>query len=354
MAGKTDFARSAPYWLRRMGVVSWLFLGVILAASLVLTVWTTLAGITTPLLVAVLVGIIFRPMVDVMERRQVPRFLSTLLTMLFIALGAVILITILVQGIVEQGAEIGRQLEVGWASLKEWLLQFPIEPDTLESIPVTGSSIWSVLGQGIIGLLSSTFSSLTAFLIGTYFSLFILFFILRDGNDLEAWLARQFSLRPETSTAIITDASRSVRAYFRGTALTAVITSLVVAIPLVILDVPLVGSILIVYFFTSFIPYLGAWVGGAFAVIIALGAGGAQAALIITVAVIISNGVLQTMVNSWALGSSLQLHPLVVFLVTIIAGMVGGALAMIMAVPLTAFIVQTGARLRDEGVFAEE
>lgn len=354
MTEKTDFARSAPYWLRWLGVVSWLFLGVVLAAGLIFSALAILSGVTTPLLIAILIGVVFRPVVDVLERRRVPRILGTVLAMILIALGAVVLIMLLVQGIIEQGPEIGRQLEVGWASLKAWLLQFSIEPDILESLRVTSSSVLPALGQGIIGLLGSTFSSLTAFLAGTYFSLFILFFILRDGPDLEAWLARQFNLRPETSTAIITDASRSVRLYFRGTALTAAITSLVIAIPLVILNVPLVGSILIVYFFTSFIPYLGAWIGGAFAVIIALGAGGAQAALIILVAVIISNGALQAAVNSWALGSSLQLHPLLVFLVTIAAGVVGGILAMILAVPLTAVAIQIGTRLREEGVFAED
>jgi predicted PurR-regulated permease PerM len=208
----------------------------------------------------------------------------------------------------------------------------------------------SVLGQGIIGLVASTFSSVAGFLVGLYLGGFILFFVLRDGPDLEAWLARQSGFDPAISAPIIADVSRSLRLYFKGTALTAAITSLVVVIPLLILDVPLVGSILIVYFFTSFIPYLGAWIGGAFAVLIAFGAGGAQTALIILVAVIISNGALQSAVNSWLLGSSLRLHPLVVFLVTIAAGVLGGLLAMVLAVPLTAVVVQTITRLREEGV----
>ena len=63
---------------------------------------------------------------------------------------------------------------------------------------------------------------------------------------------------------------------------------------------------------------------------------------------------MQSAVNSWALGTSLKLHPLVVFLVTIVAGVVGGALAMILAVPLTAVVVQTVTRLRAEGVFTED
>ncbi len=351
---RSDFARTAPYWLRRIGISSWLFLGVVLAATIIFSMFATLSGIVTPLLVAVVVGIVFRPVVDFLERRRVPRTIGTVLTLVLIMLGAIVLIMILIQGIVEQGPEIGRQLEAGWVSLRAWLLQYPIETTTVDSLRAASGDALRALGQGVIGLLGSTFSSLAGLLVGVYFALFILFFILRVGPVLEAWLARQFSLKPETSTAIVADASRSIRLYFQGTALTAAITSMVVAIPVIILKVPSVGSIVILYFFTSFIPYLGAWLAGAFAVIIAFGSGGAQTALIVLVAVILSNGVIQAAVNSWALGASLKLHPLVVFLVTIAAGVVGGVMLMILAVPLTALAVQTLTRLREEGIFAED
>ncbi|MHC1754611.1 MAG: AI-2E family transporter [Methanosarcina sp.] len=314
--------------------MSWLFLGILLAASTILSIIATVSGIIVPLLVAVVIGIVFRPLVDMLERRHVQRNTGTVLTMFLIFLGAAVLFMILVRGFIDQGAEIVRQLNAGWASLEAWLLQFEVEEEVLESISATAHNALPALGQGIIGLLSSTFSSAAAFLIGAYFSVFILFFILRDGPEMEVWLARQFNLKPETSTAIVADTSRSIRLYFRGTAVTAAVTAVVVLVPLIILKVPLVGSILILYFFTSFIPYIGAFIGGAFAVIIAFGSGGAQTALIIAVAVTISNGALQNAINSWVLGTTLELHPLVVFLVTIAAGIVGGVMAMILAVPL--------------------
>jgi predicted PurR-regulated permease PerM len=351
---RSDFAKSAPYWLRRAGVASWLLLGIMLAASTVLSVIATVSSITVPLLVAMVIGIVFRPLVDILERQRVPRNIATVLTMLFIFLGTVALFVILIKGFIDQGAEIVFQLKAGWASLQVWLLQFQVKEDTLNSISTAVSNALPALGQGIIGLFSSTFSSVVALLIGVYFSIFILFFILRDGPDIEVWMARQLKLKPETSTAIVADISRSIRLYFRGTAVTAAITSIVVALPLIILNVPLIASILILYFFTSFIPYIGAFIGGAFAVIIAFGSGGPETALIIAVAVTISNGALQNAINTWALGTTLKIHPLVVFLVTIASGVVGGFLAMILAVPLTAVVVQTVHRLREEGVFAEE
>ncbi len=346
-----DLTGSAPYWLRRAGGVGWLFLGVALATTVALGVLATLSMIIDALLLAVVIGSIFRPVVDMLERRRIHRGLGTVLTLVLILLGGGLLIRILVRGLIEQGPQIVNQLEAGWISLQVWLLQLALDPAVIEAIRLAATDYsLSVMSQGVIGLVASTFSSVTGFLVGLYFGGFILFFILRDGPDLEAWLARQFGFNPAISAPIMAEVSRSLRLYFKSTALTAALTSLVVVIPLIILDVPLVASILIVYFFTSFVPYLGAWIGGAFAIIIAFGAGGAQTALIVMVAVVISNGALQSAVNSWLLGSSLQLHPLVVFLVTIAAGVLGGLLAMVLAVPLTAVVVQTITRLREEGI----
>jgi predicted PurR-regulated permease PerM len=346
-----DLTGTAPAWLRRAGGVGWLFLGVALATTVALSALATLSTIIDALLLAIVIGSIFRPVVDMLARRRLNRNLGTVLTLILILLGAGVLITILVQGLLEQGPQIGSQLEAGWISLRAWLLQLPIDPAVIEAIRIAATDYsLAVMSQGVVGLVASTFSGVAGFLVGLYFGGFILFFILRDGPDLEAWLARQFGFNPAISAPIMTDVSRSLRLYFKGTALTAAITSLVVAIPLIILDVPLVASILIVYFFTSFVPYLGAWIGGAFAVLIAFGSGGVQTGLIILAAVIISNGALQSAVNSSLVGSSLRLHPLVVFLVTIAAGVLGGLLAMVLAVPLTAVVVQTMARLREEGV----
>jgi predicted PurR-regulated permease PerM len=50
----------------------------------------------------------------------------------------------------------------------------------------------------------------------------------------------------------------------------------------------------------------------------------------------------------------LKMYPLVIFLVTIISGIVGGVLAMILAVPLTAIAIQLSHHLQQEGVFLED
>ncbi|HBX69003.1 MAG TPA: hypothetical protein DEH25_06385 [Chloroflexi bacterium] len=349
----SDFSRSAPKWLRHVGLQSWLFIGILLMTAVILVILATLNEIVTPLIISLLFAILSRPLVDWLEQHKVSRSLATVLTMVLILIITTGLIAIIIKGVWQQAPEIGYQLRAGWVSLQISLLQFNIQLPSVNTVSTELSSALPTIFEGLFALLSSTVTTLIGLFVGLYFGAFILFFLLRDTAQIETWIAQRISLNPQVGTAIVKDAGHTVLTYFRGTGLTALITSMVVAVPLVILKVPLVGAILILYFFTSFIPYLGAWIAGAFAVLIALGAGGVQTALIILAAVIISNGALQAIVSSWALGSLLKIHPLVIFLVTIIAGMVGGILSMILAVPITAIVLQVAVRLRLEGVFSE-
>jgi len=302
--------------------------------------------IVTSLIISVLLAILSRPLVDWLERHKFPRHLGAILTIILILLGLIGLIVVMVRGLIQQGPQITDQLQAGWVNLQSWLSEYNVQLPTADVIMKTLQDALPSIFEGVFGFVGSTVSTVVEIFVGLYFSAFILFFLLRDMVQIEALIARRINQEHEVGASIVQEAGRTVRVYFSGTALTALVTSIVVAIPLMLLKVPLVGSILILYFVTSFIPYLGAWIAGAFAVLIALGSGGVFTAWVVLTAVIISNGALQTAVNSWALGSMLKLHPLLIFFVTIIAGMVGGILLMILAVPLTAIVIQVVSRMR--------
>ena len=341
-----DIAQSAPSWLRRVGVQSWLFFGIVLAAAVILSFMSILNQIVIASGISLLLAILSRPLVDWLERHKVPRHLGAILAIILILVVLAGLVVIMVQGLIQNGSEISDRLQAGWVSLQLWFSEFNVQLPSADVFMTRVQDVLPAIFKGIFGFLGSTVSTLLEVVVGLYFSVFILFFLLRDIVKIEAGIADWFHHEHEVGRSIIEDAEHTVRTYFRGTALTALITSVVVAIPLMLLKVPLVGSILILYFFTSFIPYLGAWIAGAFAVLIALGSGGVMTAWIVLIAVIISNGALQTAVSSWALGSMLKMHPLLIFLVTIIAGMVGGVLLMILAIPLTAIVIQGANRVR--------
>ena len=98
-------------------------------------------------------------------------------------------------------------------------------------------------------------------------------------------------------------------------------------------------------FACAYVPYIGAFFAGAFAVIIALGSEGTTDALIMLVVVILANGALQQIVQPIAYGATLGLNPLVVLIVTISAGALFGMVGLVLAAPLTSAGVHISADL---------
>jgi predicted PurR-regulated permease PerM len=110
--------------------------------------------------------------------------------------------------------------------------------------------------------------------------------------------------------------------------------------------VPLAGTIGIVTFVTAYVPFIGAFVAGTFAVVIALGAKGTTTAIIMLVVVLLANGLLQNLVQPFAMGSALDLNPLVVLVVSIGSGCLFGTIGLILAAPLVSAAVHIPGDLR--------
>ena len=129
--------------------------------------------------------------------------------------------------------------------------------------------------------------------------------------------------------------TRSLRRYFLGVTYVAAFNAIVVGLGALVLDVPLAGTIAVVVFVTAYVPFIGAFVSGAFAVMLALASQGTNTALIMLVIVILANGLLQNIVQPIAFGATLDLNPLVVLIVTIGFGAIFGMIGMVLAAPLT-------------------
>ena len=99
------------------------------------------------------------------------------------------------------------------------------------------------------------------------------------------------------------------------------------------MGLPLVFTIIVVNFIGGYIPYIGAFLGGGLAVIIALGDGGLAEAILMLVIVLAANLVLENFVEPKVMGRTLDIHPLVVLVVTALGGLLGGIVGLILAVP---------------------
>jgi len=121
----------------------------------------------------------------------------------------------------------------------------------------------------------------------------------------------------------------------------------------VLLGVPLAGTIAVVSFVTSYVPYIGAFVAGAFAVLIAYGSGGLPHALIMLAIVLLANNTIQNVVEPFAFGTRLRLHPLVVLLTVTTAAILFGMMGAILAAPLASAAANAFRQIRAAGLLGQ-
>ena len=324
---------SAPMWLRDLGLLAWFLVGV----GLVLVGLVWLLGLTSTIVEPVIVGAILAtvagPLVTKMQDRGLPRAAGAAVVLLgLIALG--VLIGLLVfGGLYEQSSEIKAAASQAADKVQGWLDDAGIQnseqakQDAKRGASQTGATLLRGVAEGIQGL-----ASLVFFLT---FAIFSTFFLLKDGPNVRNFINRNLGVPAVVANTVTGNVIVSLRRYFLGVTIVAAFNAVVVGLGAYLLDVPLWGTIAVVTFVTAYIPFIGAFVSGAFAVILALSAQGTTAAVVMLVIVLLANGLLQNIVQPIAFGATLDLNPLAVLIVTIGFGCLFGMIGLILGAPLT-------------------
>jgi len=324
---------SAPMWLRDLGLLSWFLVG--LGLVLVGAVWLLglTSTITEPVMVGAILATVAGPLVTKMQQRGIPRAAGAAVVLLaLLALGVIIALMVF-GGIYENSAEIKQSLSEAVDKIEGWVNDAgaggtsSTTSDAKSGAAETGESLLQGVVAGIQGI-----TSLVFFLT---FAIFSTFFLLKDGPAVRAFIDRNLGVPAVVATTITSNVIRSLRRYFLGVTIVAAFNAVVVGIGAYLLDVPLAGTIAVVTFVTAYIPFIGAFVSGAFAVLLALSSQGTTTAAIMLVIVILANGLLQNVVQPIAFGSTLDLNPLVVLIVTIGFGCLFGMVGLVLGAPLT-------------------
>jgi hypothetical protein len=113
--------------------------------------------------------------------------------------------------------------------------------------------------------------------------------------------------------------------------------------------VPATGAIAVVKVIGAYIPYVGAFIGGAFAVLMGLGEGGIGLALIMLGITLVVNLLLENLLEPALLGDSLDMHPLLALLATALGALVAGMVGLILAAPLTEIAIDIQRELKATG-----
>ncbi|WP_328926698.1 AI-2E family transporter [Streptomyces sp. NBC_00190] len=333
-----------PEPVRRLA--AWCAVALLVTAVLAVGVWLCIVFQTavTPVLLAVLGTALLGPMHRRLVGMKMNRSLAAALTCLAVVAVVGGATYVVVLALIETGDQIVDALRRAGEALAE---HFGAVGTSLEDITANSKDLLTKFGStaasGVVAGLSVVGSMLAMALL----SLVLIFFFLRDSHRAVGTLR---SLVPNRSGDLMEAMGRrafdAVEGFMRGTTFVALVDAVLIGAGLLILDVPGALGLASLVFVTAYIPYLGAFLSGAVAVLVAFAdrgwAIGLWALGLVLAVQMIEGYVLQPLVQS----RTVQMHPAVVMLAITAGASIAGVLGMLLAVPLTAAVFGVISELR--------
>lgn len=346
--------RQVPPWFDRSSRYAWGFLGIAAATGAMVVGLGYLRELVIPLVLAMFFAVVFEPVVGWLQRRGVARSVGA--AIVIIGLGVVISgsTAIVVLGVIDQTDEISDRLTEAQVEVQDTIDQSDIG-EYVERIRDSVDAAGSSTRDGIGAKIGTFLDSAAGFASGLVLGIVLLYYLLKDGAGLVgSYIARRQPRDREQAERIFAQAAASIRGYFRGKTVLALAQGIFISVALALMDVPLAGSVGVVNFIGAYIPFLGAFIGGAFAVLMAISEGGIGLALAALAVVLFTNVVLENVLEPRFLGASLKMHPIVVLLSTVAGGLVAGIVGLILAAPLTSIGINLFNELKSSGFFGAE
>jgi putative heme transporter len=199
-------------------------------------------------------------------------------------------------------------------------------------LPAAKDAAGGILGGALGGL------ALAAQLVSGALLMFVfLLYILSSGDSIWGWIENRFSTgRRDRVTVAGRAAWNAATGYIRGIALVALIDSTVIALGMLVIGTPHVGTLALLSFVTLFIPILGAWVSGAVIVLITLASVGTGAAVAMAAVILIAQQLDSMFVTPLVYQKTVSLHPIVTLTAVIVGSQLLGIVGAFLAVPMVA------------------
>jgi predicted PurR-regulated permease PerM len=337
--------------MRTLAIASAQFLLIVGAVVVIGWVLGKLWPILLPIILGLLFATVLWPPTRFLRRHRWPPALaaSTVLIAFLALFGG--LIAYLVPSVGDQAGELADSAVQGLDDVQTWLQGPPFNIGEDQIGQAVDNAIGSLQdnASNIAGFALTGVSTVGNGLINLVLALVLAFFFIKDGPRFVPWLSAQTGSRAAPHVAALSQRSwDTLSEFIKQQAFVGFIDAFFIGLGLLIFDVPLVLPLSVLTFFGAFIPIIGAFVAGAFAVLIALVDEGFTTALIILAIVVavqqLEGNVLQPIIQ----GRGFNMHAAVVILAVTAGGSLAGITGAFLGVPVAALIAVVYRYIRDE------
>lgn len=332
----TDDSTHRDDRLRRAALGTWLLLGVVGLLVFGGLVFVRLEAVLAPLLLALFPAAAVAPIVGWMARHRVPRPVATALILLVVlsALGGL-------------GLRIVTPFLAQLPRLEQSLTQAATRLDALlPGLPTVGQqhSIGDLVRQGVLALSGGVASLLsTALTLGTGLLLVIVVWILylAGGSRFVETGLKLVSVRYRTPARELADELwHTLCRYIQALTVVAIFDAVAVGIGLWALGVPLVLPLAVLVLLGAYVPFVGTFVSGLVAVLVAFADGGTGSAVAVLILIAVVQQVDGNIIQPLVMGKAVRVSPLTVVVAVAIGASLLGVLGAFLAVPVAALTVR--------------
>ncbi|UII57729.1 AI-2E family transporter [Cytobacillus spongiae] len=296
-----------------------------------------------PIIISGFLYFLLNPVVKLLQKYKFPRTLA-ILTIYLVVAGLIVLVVSNVVPIISKQVTALFNDIPQYAKQTKLVIEDAIKTEEykwfvnqdyvkLETIEEKLIEFANTLPNTITTSISSIFSVVTNIAITIVTVPFLLFYMFKDGNRFPIAVSKFLptSYRQQGLNTL-KETGDTLAAYIQGQVTVALFVGTISYIGYLIIDMPYALVMALIVAVTNIIPYVGPFLGGAPAVLIALFDSPTKAFLVIvviTVAQQIEGNVLSPLI----IGKKLDTHPATIIILLLVAGNLAGILGMILAIP---------------------
>lgn len=330
-----------------------LILAILFLGKQVDWVWTPIRQLFSivgfPVILAGVLYYLMNPLVDRLERKYHVRRVWTIIGLFVIIIVVIVLgLIAIIPTIRTQTLTIINDWPTYWQNAVNETNKWINDPqlsglrDQIDQFNTDASKLlsgrFSKYLTGTVSSLTSVFSTVVTVIIGLITAPFILFYLLRDGHQLPAYLAKFVPTKARRSfLAMLNEINSQVSNYIRGQLTVAFFVAIMFAIGYSIIGLKFALTLGIAAGILNLIPYLGSFLAMVPSVVIALVTSPWMLAQVLIVFVI-EQTIEGRIISPLVLGSSLAIHPVTILIVLLAAGKIFGLMGVIFGIPGYAII----------------
>lgn len=305
------------------------------------TFFTTLFA---PILVAGFLFYLLNPLVSLLMKTGISRNLAIALVFLFLVGVIALLIGAVIPNLIEQLANLAETLpgfvkrieKLADELMKQPALQQIDFEAYLDKMDISAADIVKRIVNGVSSSFGSIVSKVANVVIVAVTAPFILFYMLKDGHKLVPAIQRYLPAKhTEEVSDLLHKMSQTISRYISGQAIECLFVATATIIGYWLIGVEYAFLFGCIAGITNMIPYLGPYLGLAPAVLVTVFSSPFKAVLACVVVLIVQQ-LDGNVIYPNVIGKSLDIHPLTIIIILLVAGNIAGLLGMILGVPLYA------------------